>query len=154
MFHPNTRILVVDDISSMRSAIKMELRSLGFKNKLYEASCVKDALQILRDHHDLFPIQLIISDWNMPETTGLSFLKQIRQMEKYKNVPFLMVTAEADPEQVIEAAKAGVSNYIVKPLNRKTLGEKLKLVWKKHFPEEAAALEAKEKEKEKERESE
>ncbi len=136
MFPPDTIILVVDDVASMRFSIKAELRGLGFKNTIHEAACVEDALQILRDQHETLPIQLIISDWNMPGKSGLGFLKKVRAMEKFKDVPFLMVTSETETDQIVRAARAGVSCYIIKPINRKTLLEKLKLVWKKHFPGE------------------
>lgn len=78
------------------------------------------------------PIQLVISDWNMPNMTGLELLKQVRGTVEWKNLPFILLTSEAEREQVTEAVLAGVSQYVVKPFSAKAFGEKLKSAYQKH----------------------
>jgi two-component system, chemotaxis family, chemotaxis protein CheY len=116
----NLRILVVDDFSTMRKIIKNILRQLGFNN-VVEADDGTTAWETLnRDN-----IDFIISDWNMPQMTGIELLRKVRGSEEYASTPFLMVTAEAQQENIIEAVQAKVSNYIVKPFTPETLGQKI-----------------------------
>ena len=117
------RILVVDDFQTMRRIIINLLRQLGFTN-VVEAQDGRIALEKVKDDK----IDLVISDWNMPNMTGLEFLKEVRASEQYKDLPFIMVTAEGKKENVIAAVQAGVNNYIVKPFNAATLKEKLSKV--------------------------
>ncbi len=112
--------LVVDDFSTMRRIVKNILRDLEFKSIL-EAEDGTAAVQVLNTNK----VDLIVSDWNMPKMTGLELLKYVRSNEHTKDIPFLMVTAESQKENVIEAVKAKVSNYIVKPFTAATLAEKL-----------------------------
>lgn len=114
------RILVVDDFQTMRRIVINLLRQLGFTN-VVEASDGMLALEKVRDDN----IDLVVSDWNMPNMSGMEFLRALRTDEKYKNLPFIMVTAEGKKENVIAAVQAGVNNYIVKPFNAATLKEKL-----------------------------
>lgn len=114
------RILVVDDFQTMRRIVINLLRQLGFTN-VVEASDGQLGLDKVRDDK----IDLVISDWNMPNMSGMEFLRALRTDEKYKTLPFIMVTAEGKKENVIAAVQAGVSNYIVKPFNAATLKEKL-----------------------------
>ncbi|RUM87099.1 MAG: response regulator, partial [Thermodesulfatator sp.] len=93
------RVLVVDDFATMRKIIKNILTQLGFKN-IIEADDGTTAWEILQKE----PVDLIISDWNMPKMNGLELLKKVRSDEKLKDIPFLMVTAEAQKENIIEAA--------------------------------------------------
>ncbi|MFA6011273.1 MAG: response regulator [Desulfobacteraceae bacterium] len=116
-------VLLVDDLSNMRRLLKNIIKSLGFKT-IHEASDGKEGLAVL-DEQD---IGLIISDWNMPNMTGIEFLKRIRSSEKHKNTPFLMVTAEATRENIIEAIGAGASNYVVKPVQADVLEAKLRSI--------------------------
>jgi two-component system chemotaxis response regulator CheY len=113
-------VLIVDDFSTMRRIMRNILRDLEFKNIL-EAEDGTAAVGILEKQS----VDLVISDWNMPKMTGLDLLRHVRGDEKTKDLPFLMVTAEAQKENVVEAVKARVSNYIVKPFTAATLGEKL-----------------------------
>lgn len=113
-------ILVVDDYSTMRRIIRNLLKQLGFDN-VEEASDGGDAFKKLQDK----AAGLVISDWNMEPMTGMELLKLVRANEKLKNTPFIMVTAESKPENVIAAKQAGVSNYIVKPFNAETLKTKM-----------------------------
>ncbi|MCX7822273.1 MAG: response regulator [Syntrophobacterales bacterium] len=116
-------VLVVDDFATMRRIIRNILRDLEFK-KILEAEDGTAAVDILKTQK----VDLIISDWNMPKMTGLELLKWVRANEDTKDIPFLMVTAEAQKENVIEAVKAKVSNYIVKPFTAQTLAEKLEKI--------------------------
>lgn len=115
------KILVVDDFPTMRRIVKTLLKQNGFHN-FVDAEDGEQAYKTLQEHGDF---ELIVSDWNMPNMTGLEFLKMVRADAKFKHIPFLMVTAEAEKENIIEAVKAGVSNYIVKPFTGQALKEKL-----------------------------
>jgi two-component system chemotaxis response regulator CheY len=114
------KVLVVDDFATMRRIVKNILKELDFKD-IVEAENGAAAVKILESQD----IDLIVSDWNMPKMTGLDLLKWVRANEKTKNLPFLMVTAEAQKENVVEAVKAKVSNYIVKPFTAAVMAEKL-----------------------------
>lgn len=116
----NMRILVVDDFQTMRRIIINLLKQLGLNN-VTEADDGTTAWEKLTGEH----IDLVISDWNMPKMTGIDLLAKVRGDDRYKAVPFIMVTAEGKRENVIAAVQAGVSNYIVKPFNAATLKEKL-----------------------------
>jgi two-component system, chemotaxis family, chemotaxis protein CheY len=114
------KILVVDDFATMRKVIRNLLKQVGYEN-IAEAEDGVNALKILKSQK----IDLVISDWNMPNMTGLELLKAVRSDEDLKSTPFLMVTAEALQDNVIAAVKAGVSNYIVKPFTAEVLNEKI-----------------------------
>jgi len=116
----NIKILVVDDFATMRKVIKNLLKQVGYENNV-EAEDGVLALRVLKSQK----IDLVISDWNMPNMTGLELLKAVRADEDLKTTPFLMVTAEALQDNVIAAVKAGVSNYIVKPFTAEVLNEKI-----------------------------
>lgn len=122
----NIPILVVDDFATMRRIVKTCLKQLGFEN-ITEAEDGKVALDKLNAND----FKLVISDWNMPNMMGIDLLRSVRGDEKLKALPFLMVTAEAQKENVIEAAKAGVSNYIVKPFTADQLEAKLTAIFNK-----------------------
>jgi two-component system, chemotaxis family, chemotaxis protein CheY len=119
------KVLVVDDFATMRRILKNILKQLGFKN-LVEADDGTTAWDILEDQK----IDLVLADWNMPKMTGLELLKKVRASENYAKVPFLMVTAEAQKQNVIEAVQAGVSNYVVKPFTAEAISEKLEKILK------------------------
>lgn len=119
-------ILVVDDFNTMRRIVKNCLKQLGFNN-VTEAEDGQVALQKMQNQE----FKLVISDWNMPNMMGIDLLRAVRADEKLKTTPFLMVTAEAQKENVIEAAKAGVSNYIIKPFTADVLQTKLEAIFKK-----------------------
>jgi two-component system chemotaxis response regulator CheY len=118
------KVLVVDDFATMRRIVKGVLRQLGFSN-IIEAEDGNAALNELKKEK----IGLIVSDWNMPNMTGLDLLKAVRGDGNLKSIPFIMVTAEGQKENVIEAVKAGVTNYVVKPFTPETFGEKLQKVF-------------------------
>ena len=119
------KVLIVDDFATMRRILKNILKQIGFKNIL-EADDGTTALEVL----DRQSVDLIISDWNMPKMTGLELLKSVRASDRYKEIPFLMVTAEAQKQNVIEAVQAGVSNYVVKPFTAEAISEKLTKILK------------------------
>jgi two-component system chemotaxis response regulator CheY len=122
---PNMKILVVDDMTTMRRIVKNILKQLGFAN-IEEAENGQEALQKLRTE----PFGFVVSDWNMPVMTGIDMLRAIRADEKLKALPVLMVTAEAQQANLVEAIQAGVSNYIVKPFTAETLQEKMSKIFK------------------------
>ena len=121
IFRPDLKILVVDDFPTMRRIVKTLMRQNGFTN-FTEAEDGAQALKMLQEQGDF---EMVVSDWNMPNMTGLELLKLVRADPKLKHLPFLMVTAEAEKENIIEAVKSGVSNYVVKPFTGQTLKEKL-----------------------------
>ncbi len=121
---PDTKFLVVDDMATMRRIIKSLLSQLGYKN-IDEAEDGVEALNKLRSQKYDF----VITDWNMPNMTGLELVQEIRKDPNLKHLPVLMVTAEAKKENVIAAIKAGVNNYVVKPFTAETLKEKIEKVW-------------------------
>ena len=118
--NPNMRILVVDDFSTMRRIIKNILRQLGFSNVI-EADDGTTAWETLNKDR----VDFVISDWNMPNMTGIELLRKVRGSEEFGDMPFLMVTAEAQQENIIEAVQAKVSNYIVKPFTAETMKQKI-----------------------------
>ncbi|MFZ5763239.1 MAG: response regulator [Thermodesulfobacteriota bacterium] len=122
--NPNMKILIVDDFATMRRIVKNILTQLGYKNVI-EADDGTTALDVLKTEK----IDLIISDWNMPKMTGLDLLKAVRGDASMANTPFIMVTAEAQQDNIILAVKAKVSQYIVKPFTAETLAEKLQKIF-------------------------
>ena len=118
------KIIVVDDFSTMRRIIKNILRQLEFTN-VQEADDGATAWPKIQSES----FDLIITDWNMPKMSGLELLKNVRNDENLKATPVLMVTAEALKENIIEAVKAGVSHYIIKPFTAETMQEKLEKIF-------------------------
>ena len=116
----NMQVLIVDDYKTMLRIIRNLLKQLGFNN-VDEAMDGSEALQKLRAKD----YGLVISDWNMEPMTGIQLLREVRAYKRMQNLPFIMITAESKPENVIAAKQAGVSNYIVKPFNAATLKQKL-----------------------------
>jgi len=117
-------ILVVDDFETMRRMIRDILKQLGYEN-IHEAENGADALGVLKKEK----IQFIISDWNMPRMSGIELLKTVRATEEWKDLPFLMITAESQKEKIIEAVKYKVSNYIIKPFTPEALMEKINKIF-------------------------
>jgi two-component system chemotaxis response regulator CheY len=118
--NPKLKFLVVDDFSTMRRIVKNLLQELGYAN-IEEADDGATALPMLQAGD----FDFLITDWNMPTMPGLALLKAVRADPKLAKIPVLMVTAEAKREQIVEAAQAGVSGYIIKPFTAATLSEKL-----------------------------
>ncbi|HEY0886308.1 MAG TPA: chemotaxis response regulator CheY [Ramlibacter sp.] len=126
MIDKNIRILVVDDFPTMRRIVRNLLKELGFDN-IDEAEDGAAALAKLRGGNFAF----VISDWNMPNLDGLSMLQAIRADAALASLPVLMVTAEAKKENIVAAAQAGASGYVVKPFTAATLEEKLTKIFEK-----------------------
>lgn len=116
----DSKILIVDDFATMRKVIRNLLKQIGYEN-IVEAEDGVMALAELRSQK----IEFVISDWNMPNMTGIELLREVRADESLSKTPFLMVTAESLKENVVEAVKAGVDNYIVKPFTAELLNEKI-----------------------------
>ncbi len=117
------KILAVDDSPTMRRIIMNTLKRAGY-NDVIEASDGRDALAKMK----VEKVNFVITDWNMPEMDGLAFVTALRSMGEYKSLPILMVTTRSVKDDIVEALKAGVNNYIVKPFTPDTLKEKIKQV--------------------------
>ena len=126
MADKNIRFRIVDDFATMRRIVRNLLKDLGFHNA-EEAEDGQDALNKLRQ----MPFDFVISDWNMPNMDGLELLSAIRSTPETSTMPVLMVTAEARKENIIAAAQAGASGYVVKPFTAATLEEKLNKIFEK-----------------------
>jgi two-component system chemotaxis response regulator CheY len=120
------KFLVVDDFSTMRRIVRNLLKELGFTN-VEEAEDGAVALQRLKNGG----IEFVITDWNMPNMDGLTLLQSVRADPALKALPVLMITAEAKKENIIAAAQAGASGYIVKPFTAATLNEKLEKIFER-----------------------
>jgi two-component system chemotaxis response regulator CheY len=120
------KILIVDDFVTMRRIVKNLLKQLGYEN-ITEAEDGAQAYAKLKGGGFGF----VVSDWNMPNLDGLALIQKVRSDPELKSLPFLMVTAEAEKEKVIEAIKAGVSNYVVKPFTAEILKEKIEKIFEK-----------------------
>ncbi len=121
------KILVVDDSSTMRRIIVNTLNKLGYKNVI-EAEHGLDALAKLKENPD---VSLILTDWNMPEMDGLTFVQTLRRSKTFNKVPIIMITTMGAKEDIVKALKAGVNNYIVKPFTPQILKEKIEQTLKK-----------------------
>lgn len=117
------KILVVDDSKVMRHIIRNHLAALGFC-EVCEAASARDALALLAD----CPVDLILSDWVMPGMHGIELLRQVRGNEATRHIPFIMITAEAQPHLIVEAVQAQVSDYVVKPFTREVLLQSMEKV--------------------------
>lgn len=138
MFNPDAKFLVVDDFKTMRSIVKKTLMGMGY-TKIEEAEDGAQALELVKQAKASgAPFACIVSDWNMPNMSGLQLLTNVRSMDDGKNLPFILVTAENEQKQVMEAVKSGVSNYVVKPFTMTGFKEKLEAAYKKHFAAKAA----------------
>jgi len=138
MFPNDIKFLVVDDFATMRKIIKKVLNELGYTN-VEEADDGKNALPMLQAAATSGqPFGFVISDWNMPGMTGIDLLKACKADANLKNLPFMLVTAESEQKHILEAAKAGVSDYVVKPFNAATLKAKMERVYQRHSAAPAA----------------
>ena len=122
----NMKILVVDDHETMRRIVKQTLETLGFNN-IETADDGSTALPMLEKGD----FDFLVSDWNMPKMQGIDLLKAVRANDRLSNLPVLLITAEAKADQIVEAAKAGVNDYVVKPFNPATLSKKIEKIFSK-----------------------
>lgn len=127
MFPADTNILIVDDMMTMRKLVKKALTELGFTRITDAENGVKAWEKIKAATTSGAPFQLIVSDWNMPEMTGMELLIKVRETQK--TLPFVLLTAESEKAQVIQALQAKVSGYVIKPFTAQQLGDKLKAVY-------------------------
>lgn len=124
MLDTKAKILIVDDFSTMRRIVKNILKQLGYEN-MEEAEDGTQALSKLRAGS----FDFVVTDWNMPNMTGLELCEQIRADDALKEIPVLFVTAEAQKENVVAAVQAGASNYIVKPFTAEVMKEKMEKIF-------------------------
>jgi two-component system chemotaxis response regulator CheY len=117
------RILVVDDSTTMRRILVNTLGKLGYTD-VVDGSNGREGL----DRLAATPIDLVITDWNMPEMSGIEFIRNIRSTDKTKSIPVLMVTTNAAKDDIVEALQAGVNNYVVKPFTPEVIKEKIEAV--------------------------
>ncbi len=128
MFSKDSHIVVIDDSESARTLITEQLVKLGYRNVLL-AENGQEAIEKLSSMHSLgIQIQLIISDWNMPEMNGIELLRIMKKEENFKNIPFLMITSENDISNVMKAISLGVSDYVVKPFSDLILEKKIESI--------------------------
>lgn len=129
MFPPTTRFLLVDDMEPLRRIVRNMLKELGYK-EVEESAGALEAIQALeRIQKSGRNVDIILSDWSMPGMTGLEFLQFVRATEGLKSIPFVMITAEGQREQILAAIQAGVSSYLIKPFSLAQFQGKLKGVW-------------------------
>lgn len=132
MFPRETHILVVDDSLNIRRMVTETLQKMGFA-KITTCGDANEAMEKLTKANETnHPVTLILSDLNMPGPSGLDFLQNLKTMDAYKGIPFILVTTESEKGAVLRAATLGVSSYVVKPFNVETLGKKMLEAWKKH----------------------
>ena len=133
MFPKSVMILVVDDSATIRATIRNELAQMGYLN-VREAMDGVDAIEKLTTAEQKIPFALVISDWNMPNMTGVELLEKVRENFSLAKLPFILLTSENEVNQVATAISLNVSGYIIKPLGKGILKQKLEAVWKKHNP--------------------
>lgn len=124
MVDRNIKILVVDDFATIHRIIRGQLKDHGFTNIL-DADDGKQAISLLKEN----TVDLILSDWSMPEMTGIELLKAVKRDDRFKHIPFIMVTAEGQNDNVVQAVQNNVDQYIMKPFSAETLMEKINNVF-------------------------
>ncbi len=131
MFPSETRVLIVDDLKTIRNILSEILKKIGLK-KVDQCGDGKQALvQLKKASQEGDPFGLIICDWNMPELTGLELLNAKNNDNDLKNTPFLMVTIESEKDYVLKAIAMGVDDFVVKPFNEQIITKKLENVWER-----------------------
>lgn len=117
------RVLIVEDSTTMRRIIRNNLKFAGYDDAVEAGNGVEGLACLAADR-----IDLVITDWNMPEMNGLEFVKTVRTTDQHKNIPILMITTVAEKDEIMVALTAGVNNYIVKPFDAETLKKKIEQV--------------------------
>lgn len=125
MFEATSKFLVVDDAVSMRMTIINILKELGY-TQFTEATNGNNAFALIESGEKF---DIILSDHNMPECTGLEFLKKVRALDAWKKVPFLMITSETEKGMIVQAVQLGASNYVTKPVTKDSLKSKLEATY-------------------------
>lgn len=132
MFPSESKILVVDDSTFSRNIVKNGLKEMKFW-KLYEAENAASAqVSLAQEFKSGEPIQLMICDIHMPNMTGLELLKWVRARDAFKNLPVIIITSSQEKTEVLEAAKLGVSHFMIKPFDALTLRDRVIAAWEKH----------------------
>ncbi|MBT3586994.1 MAG: response regulator [Halobacteriovoraceae bacterium] len=122
--------LILDDEENVRDSILLELERLGFCGQIYQAATMKEAADVLNNSE----IHFVLADWSLPDGNGQLLLEKFRKADRFKKVPFLMVTGNDDIEDMIRAADHGVSEYLVKPWTAEEFDSKISLAWEKENP--------------------
>lgn len=117
--------LILEDMDSIREQMINDLKSMGFNGEFYEAPDLKTTVSYCKDKS----FEFIISDWNLPDGTGLDFLKKVKKVSKLAKLPFLICTTMDEVENMINAIHEGANEYVVKPWNKEELGEKINFAW-------------------------
>lgn len=125
--------LIVDDYQAVRDMIKKDLITLGFSGNLIEADSALKAVEMIKKVEDKVTIHFIISDWEMENGNGIDLLQYMRNTEKFKKTPFLMLSSVGKKEIVLAAIKAGVSDYLLKPWEKEQLESKIRICWNKTY---------------------
>ncbi|MBS1958837.1 MAG: response regulator [Bdellovibrionales bacterium] len=128
MFNPKTRILIVDDMQTIRKQVAKLCNELGF-TEIVEGADGINALQLIQ--HEKPPIGLVISDYDMPNANGLDLFKRIHSDTRFNKLPFILMALEAEQNVVVDALKAGIGGYLLKPFNKDDLQKKLEELQKK-----------------------
>jgi len=124
-------ILIVDDMTAIRTLVRTQLQTFELANSC-EAEDGAQAWHLLEERYrKQSPLDIIICDWNMPKMSGLELLKRVRGDERFSKIPFIMLTAQNETEEVMAAIELGVSEYIIKPFNAEQLHKKMNWVIKK-----------------------
>lgn len=124
------KILIVDDFEMIRAMLKNTLEDLGFQD-LHQAEDGSKALESIKKASDENkPFDLVFADWNMPVMTGLELLQECKSDERFKSMPFIMVTAEADRSYVMKALMTGASDYVIKPFSPEAISKKIENISK------------------------
>lgn len=132
MFPSDAKMLIVDDSSFSRNIVKNGLKELKYW-KLYEAeNAVNAQVTLAQEFKAGDPVQLMICDIHMPEMTGIELLKWVRERDVFKTLPVIIITSSQEKAEVVEAAKLGVSHFMIKPFDALTLKDRLTAAWEKH----------------------
>jgi two-component system chemotaxis response regulator CheY len=121
--------LVLDDMEAIRNEIVKDLKEMGIEGKILEADSVQSALKICSTEK----VGFILSDWNLPDGTGLDFLKKLRTSERFKKIPFIMCTTQSEINFILDAVANGANDYIVKPWEPEDLKSKVSHVWEAYL---------------------
>jgi len=120
--------LILDDMETMRLGMEREIRELGFTGEISLTQSISQAWGVLSNK----PVDFILSDWNLEGELGIDFLKKVREVPKFKSIPFVMITTEDDVSKILEAVRLGASNYIVKPWDKKDFFTRIITAWDMH----------------------
>lgn len=132
MYLPQTKFLIVDDQPTMRKFVRESLARIHFMN-IVEATDGQHAITLLNESlAQGTPFQFVMADWKMPLMTGIELLRQCRAIPAFKNLPFLLATGEREQDQIIEAARAGVSGYLIKPLSEQKIKDAIEKIFLKN----------------------